>query len=375
MIRVSRDGGVAVSDAQDGVIEPHPEAKVRERFVKRMRVHDLKTGREINGVDAVNEYPSYDHWALAVDPVGEWFVANSYCRDMEKYSVATGAVILEDDDRYHSSCPMEVSSDSMMIFSHNGDIIDSSTFGVIRRIHGVSGGIRCSKFIGPHNDIFIGCCDGTAHRFSSATGAHMVSCAFTDEKLQETSELGCIYRYRCVTSVGANASGTLLLTATGLGHVKMWDGATGQLLMTACDGHYCDVDLVRFVDEERLVFSTSSYEMIVSNATNLSRVNTIDGMNYRSMDISADETVVAMLADNGAITVMRGDDRPWMDCLRFRFDGRNFMKMPPEFRTAARTFLLCCVRHRREGGGVLAELPRDMRQVILIELSLLIIHQ
>ena len=38
------------------------------------------------------------------------------------------------------------------------------------------------------------------------------------------------------------------------------------------------------------------------------------------------------------------------------------------FLAAAKTFLLCCYRQRQQG-GVLSDLPRDMRQLILVFLS------
>lgn len=69
---------------------------------------------------------------------------------------------------------------------------------------------------------------------------------------------------------------------------------------------------------------------------------------------------------------------PGVEFPKFAHNGSNWRAMPDEFREIAMTFMLCCMRHRRnvDGGiavnhpeGVLDMLPRDMICEILVALS------
>jgi hypothetical protein len=104
----------------------------------------------------------------------------------------------------------------------------------------------------------------------------------------------------------------------------------------------------------------------------------MDGARLASVDMNSKIDCVAATTDatklvttdnDGNVWLWEGDALPWYSLMLFRFDGQNFATMTRAFRVAARTFLLCCLRHRREGGGVLEGVPRDMRQLILVELS------
>jgi hypothetical protein len=71
----------------------------------------------------------------------------------------------------------------------------------------------------------------------------------------------------------------------------------------------------------------------------------------------------------GEVQLLRDAQCPWVGFLTFRFDGSNYKRMTRAFRQEARTFLLCCQRHRRQESGALECVPRDMRQLILVWLS------
>jgi WD40 repeat protein len=172
--------------------------------------------------------------------------------------------------------------------------------------------------------------------------------------------------------MAVSPSGERLLSTNYEGVIRIWNANTGQLLNTFA-GHRKYIECAFFVNDDLCITFSADKTMAVWSTRHKGMVRRIRCNTHNDYArLSHDGRTLATYARDGMVRLYRDDALPWSDWLPFRFDGSNFRAMPPQFRLAARTFLLCCLRHRRngEGGGVLAWLPRDMRQLVLVELSL-----
>jgi WD40 repeat protein len=359
MIRVSRDGRWVV------------------KGVGRGHGHDNKQGVSVIDVatGAVVLATTDDDGPLvvAIEPRGQWLVSvGGDIGMLRKRSVATGEVLVEKHMLYSwNIVMMDISNDSRWIAMTAGygiDVVDAVTLHQRTQYNYMgndmsNGPTTCVRFVGPHNHILAGLKSSSLILWSE-DGNMLLRCSYANGA--------------GVHSVNANADVSLIVSSSWDQKVRVWDGATGQLLRTSSEHVHCGrVIYTGFAAQDSVVVSlSSSDELVVWDSATLRNHETHTlTKNTRCIDLSVDGRVMAVQTEDGVHEVIRGGDLPWAPWVRFRFDGSNFWEMKPEFRSAARTFLLCCLRHRREGDGVLEGLPRDMRQEILVALSLSVANE
>jgi WD40 repeat protein len=293
---------------------------------------------------------------LVVDPKMRWFVCNRRSF-IAKYSMlpmsasepVTFEVPREDGD---GIVHVAVSSDgqrlALMCENEKVRVLLAQTLELLFEVETGQQGLFYAAFA-PDGGFVTGSESHLVHRWT-AEGKFMFS--------MDTGERIC-------ESLVVSPSGKRLMTGNVGGFYKIWDIITGQLVTILGDRIYC-ILCALFVNEDMCFTSSGNYTVSVWDAkrgTCLKKMHHEWQVEY--VCVSHDGMTLATCGSDGVTRLYHNDALPWSEWLRFRFDGRNFKAMTPRFRREARTFLLCCLRHRREG-GVLEWLPRDMRQLILV---------
>lgn len=160
-----------------------------------------------------------------------------------------------------------------------------------------------------------------------------------------------------------------ILTTSQDRTLKLYEFATEKVI-TFC-GHTKAVINAFFINEN-LIFSISSdntYKIWDAHTGNCLMTKADLPVAYHFLNFDQKSKHLVLLTGDSKVYFYENANELYGDLLELGMYGKNFHYLCNEFQTAARTFLLCCQRHRNQQSGVLANLPRDMRQEILIKLS------
>jgi WD40 repeat protein len=303
---------------------------------------------------------------LAVAPNGKWMAVAGDLEYITKHSTALPSIYQRLSLREflvgNDVLAMAISDDSQFV----AIIIGGSYLCVFNaeawslRFHFANGTLLAQSicFTGPDNGIFAA---------DARSGE-----AF---KLSRDNETLFFCRSKTpVRCVGSDPSGAWLVTATHDCRISVWSGADGQHLREWAAS-------VSYINELMFVGSCRIFVSVCLNGS-MAVWDPVDGSCLARTEATPAQINCAAIARSGAHLVLgdkqgrvwlyRGAALPWAGTVRFLFDGSNFARMTTRFQTEARTFLLCCARHRTSGAeDVLGWLPYELRQMILIELSLL----
>jgi WD40 repeat protein len=336
---------------------------------------DVKTGRH------TSEIPLYDpprQNLIGLEPNCGWLVSGFNGTVLVKHSTETGRIVATRDigDMIYCICISE-NGQRIAVGGYNRFCrVFDDQLQLLHEWKAHADSVISICFAGAGDDVVSGSDDSTAKRWSR-----------DGTMLFFTLELdGPCHR------VETSSAGSQLMTFTPTGSVRVWDGRTGQLAHIIREGSGMPTAIKQRVlalrlctsfigHEDNELMMTFAYKDPVIKIFNsrtgrllrcwdakvfVGHVKLFDS--GRIMAISNRIQATSYTGDR-QIRLYRDDALPWSDFMHFRFNGSNYRAMPTEFRQEARTFLLCCARHRREEGGVLKLLPYELRQIILIWLS------
>lgn len=126
----------------------------------------------------------------------------------------------------------------------------------------------------------------------------------------------------------------------------------------------------RFINNQLIISVDSEYNYKIWDAYTLQKLKNVRRPSeFQSLRTSPGRKILFLIEPSITIKGYQIPDLPYREFLGFDFYGSNFRNMLPWFKRITLTFLFCCQKHRERGKGCLANLPRDMRQLILTYVS------
>lgn len=226
-------------------------------------------------------------------------------------------------------------------------VIDENTNVEIQRFVGHTNIINCVEISPDQQNIISASYDHTVRMWDRKTGKQVLM-------LQPSGSAVLIAKF--------SVNGKLIATASSDGIVSLWDIMSHTYVFTVIIKTVSSITELNFP-------RNNPFDLIVRTHIKDIVLDVITGDQKIQRYFEDYDAPVSTYSWDNRFLITGGDNEKikiWAHPI-FLFNGSNYSKMPVTFRKIARTFLLCC--KRLESKKEFPQLPRDMRQIILVFLS------